>query len=80
MEYLKQSFTVRAASRDSSDCKHGWMDKRGKCVFCGFDQGLLVEQMRHELTKSLRKVREDIHGPAEPLTAAEKNVTSPDNT
>lgn len=41
MEYLKDSFSVRAAARDSVWCETRgahetpWLDARGRCVFCG---------------------------------------------
>lgn len=33
--YEKPSFTVPAVEKAPADCKHGWTDDRGKCVFCG---------------------------------------------
>ncbi len=34
--YQKKSFTVPASSEKSPEnCKHGWRDKKGKCVMCG---------------------------------------------
>lgn len=34
-QYLNPSFSVVKGSRDPEDCDHGWLDRRGRCTFCG---------------------------------------------
>jgi hypothetical protein len=35
MKYTAPSFSVPATGKAPENCKHGWLDVRGKCVMCG---------------------------------------------
>lgn len=35
--FEQKSFTVPAVDKAPEGCKHGWPDKRGRCVLCGAD-------------------------------------------
>lgn len=35
MKYLQRRFTVPLGSRSPEACKHGWVGKQGRCIFCG---------------------------------------------
>ena len=35
-DFLKPSFSVNpSGAKAPAECRHGWTDKRGKCVMCG---------------------------------------------
>lgn len=42
--FQEKRFTVPAVDKAPTDCQHGWLDKRGKCVLCG-------EQVIYDLVK-----------------------------
>lgn len=35
--FEQKSFSVPAVDKAPEGCKHGWLDRRGKCVLCGAD-------------------------------------------
>lgn len=35
MKYTAKKFSVPAVENPPESCEHGWVDRRGRCVFCG---------------------------------------------
>jgi len=35
--FERKSFSVAMGGRKPDDCQHGWINERGRCVFCGAD-------------------------------------------
>lgn len=53
-EFVKKRFTVPYGGRSATDCEHGWIDPRGKCVMCGEPVVLLVKlETTIDLTRAL---------------------------
>ena len=47
-QYQKPSFSVAQSGRSPEDCSHGWL-ARGRCVFCGMDEGQRGSQALDDL-------------------------------
>lgn len=53
--FNEKSFTVPAVEKAPADCKHGWLDTRGKCVFCGQAIGVAVMQLFRTMTRDQQR-------------------------
>ncbi len=53
-QFEKKSFTLPANTAQLKDCRHGWIDAKGKCVLCGEQNPVKPE--RKQLVSEFRAV------------------------